>query len=390
MMNETDPKNGEPDTDRQVAMREGMDRLNDNNRILRAARMLNENRPLTRDEIKGVVSQFLHYTAENNIPHRYVARQCGYSISVISCWAGGTYKGDVEGVTRTVNNWMERDSRRRESRRPKDYIATQVAEDIRTTVYLADKRSCMAAIVVPAGAGKTMVAKALCQEMRGIYVYADEHITSRELYRSIAAEVGWDNKLSSRGDLLRFIVSKLNGSGRVIFVDEAQNIGKHLGCLRSIFDRAGTPIVMLGTDEIMRHLNDRSHGRGQFSSRTIRYSAMDCVANVEGGPGNQAGRDLFTLEEVQALFAMKKIRIDREGMKLLWALACLPNYGTLRLIEAIVDTAIDQSPDRNVVTRDDVVSALKLLVGGEAGHLQMLARRHVDLLRSEPTVAKAG
>jgi hypothetical protein len=263
----------------------------------------------------------------------------------------------VEAVTRTVNTWMERDSRRRQSIRPKDYVNTQVAEDVRTTVYLADKRCCMAAIVVPAGAGKTMVAKALVAELRGLYVYADEHITAGSLYLAIAAELGWDAARGSLGQLLQFIIKKLTGTRRIIFIDEAQNCGKHLGCLRSIFDRANVPIIMLGTHQIMDHVNDRAHGGGQFESRCILYNAIELVADVEGGPGRQLGRDLYSVDEIEAFFAMKKIRINRDALKLMWALACLPGHGALRLVEQILDTALDTNPELSVLNRDDVVAA---------------------------------
>lgn len=390
MKSEDQPQDAEFES-AQLAAREAMDKLNDANRILQEARMLSENRPLTPEEIQDVISRFNHYTGENAIPARIVARQCGYASSVLSSWASGTYKGDTDGVTRAINAWMERDARRRQSRRPKDYIKTWIAEDIRTYAYLADKRTCMAAIVVPAGAGKTMVLKTLTQEMRGVYVYCDENITARDLYRAIAQAVGWDNRNGTRGELLRFIVEKLTGTGRILFIDEAQNAGRHIGSLRSIYDRANVPIVMAGTDEILTHVNDRAHGRGQMSSRCIRYNAMDYVSNVEGGPGgSEAGRDLFTLEEIQAFFAMKKIRIDREGMRLLWALSCLPNYGTLRLVENIIDTVLDSNPEVQVVSRDDVVAALQSLVGAEAMYLQQLARRHVNINRTDAPVVKAG
>lgn len=47
---------------------------------------------------------------------------------------------------------------------------------------------------------------------------------------------------------------------------------------------------------------------------------------------------------------MKKIRIDRDALKFLWLLACLPNFGCLRLIEHCTETAIDLEPD--VITID--------------------------------------
>jgi DNA transposition AAA+ family ATPase len=391
-----DDPTGEPadqaDRERQMAT-EAVDRLNDSNRVLIEARMLPKDKPLTADQVADVVERFNSYSGEHRLTSRQVARECGYSSPVISEWSAGKYKGDVDAVTHAVNDWMERDARRRQSRRPKDYVKTWIAESVRTYAYLADKRGMMAAIVVPAGAGKTKVLKALTAEMRGVYVYCNEGVTARDLYRLIGVELGWQNKAGTRGQLLRFIVDQLKGTNRILFVDEAQNAGKHIGCLRSVHDQAQVPIVMAGTDEILQFANDRDHGRGQFSSRCIRYNAMDHVHNAEGGgpPGSDAvGRDLFSIEEIQAFFSMKKIRVDRDALNLLWALACLPSHGTLRLVENTIDTVMDLNADLTVVTRDYVVAALQSLVGSEAVYLQRLTRRHIEISRaSAGAVARA-
>ena len=364
--------------DRQRAAREAMDRLNDSNRLLVEARMLPRDKSLTAEQVAGVVTAFAAYAAERKVSMAAVAREVGFAPSVVSEWAAGRYRGNLDAVTHAVNDWMERDARRNQHRRPKDYVRTWVAEDVRTYAYLADKRGMMAAIVVPSGAGKTKVLKALTAEMRGVYVYCRENVTARDLYRAIATALGWQVQGGGSGDLLRYIVEQLDGTHRPVFVDEAQNAGKHIGCLRSIHDQTGVPIVMAGTDEILRHVNDRAHGRGQLSSRCIRYNAMDHVHNAEGPDGGEVGRDLFTVEEIQAFFAMKKIRVDRDALRLLWSLACLPNYGTLRLVENVLDTVAHAYAGLDVVTREHVVFGLQSLVGGEATALQRLARRHAD------------
>jgi hypothetical protein len=286
---------------------------------------------------------------------------------------------------------MERDCRRQQARRPKDYVSTWVAEDIRTIVYQADKRMMMAAIVAPAGSGKTKVLKTLTEEMRGIYVYCEAEMTVRDLYFAIAGSLGWRSPRGVKGDLRRFIIEKLTDTHRVIFLDEAHQLGRWIGSIRAIHDEARVPIIMAGTDEILQFVNDRAHGRGQFSSRCIRYNAMDHVHNAEGPEGGAGGRDLFTIEEIKAFFDMKKIRFDRDALEMVWALACLPNYGTLRLVENMIDVVFDCNPDLEVVSRSHLVEALRALVGNEAIHLQRLETRHADLSRSAgKSLAKVG
>ena len=98
------------------------------------------------------------------------------------------------------------------------------------------------------------------------------------------------------------------------------------------------------------------------------------------------------MEEIRAFFAMKKIRVDREGTLMLWSLACLPSHGCIRLIENVIDMVFDQEPELGIVTRENVVTAMQAMLGGESTYLQRLATRHAELSRvaATTTLAKAG
>jgi DNA transposition AAA+ family ATPase len=362
------------------AAREAMDRLNESNRVQLEARMLP--RKLTAEQVDGVRERLAAYMESQGATVTRIARESGYSASVVSQWLSGHYAGNVEKVAAALNDWMERDARRDRSRQPKDYVKTQVAEDIRTLAYLADKRLCMAAVVVPAGAGKTYVLKALTDELRGVYLYC-KPATAREFLLSLALALGWKKgDHATRATLSRWIVETLSGTRRVIFLDEAHQLGKTVGVVRSIHDEAGVPIVMAGTADILDQINDRRDGRGQFSSRTMRYNALDLIRNAEdprgGGRSGAGGRDLFSVEEVKAFFDSRKIRLAKDALMLLWAIACLPNYGCLRLVERTVEMVFDMDPDSELVKRDDVLLALRTMLGAEAGYLERVADRMAE------------
>jgi DNA transposition AAA+ family ATPase len=367
--------------------REAMDRLNEKNRILSEAIMLPRTAKLSIEQIDTIAERFAEYVKSRGISMKQAAKEIGYSRSTLSEWNGAKYLGDVDAVGRAINQWMELDSRRRSAHSPKDYVQTWIAEDMRSQVYLADKHGLMLALVVPAGAGKTMVLKALTEELRGVYVSCEAGMTGRDLFFKIAEALGWNQKGGSRGELSRFIISILAGTKRIIFLDEAHQLGDKIGMVRSIHDEAKVPIVFAGTDDILRAVNDRAHGRGQFSSRTIRYNALDLIHNAET-PGG-AGRDLFSIEEIKAFFAMKHIRVDRGALEMCWRLACLPNYGTLRTIENAIDLVFDAEPHLQVVTRDHIIEALQLLVGAESIHMLKLVRRDEEASRPA-AIAKAG
>ena len=76
------------------------------------------------------------------------------------------------------------------------------------------------------------------------------------------------------------------------------------------------------------------------------------------------------------------------ALRLMWALACLPNYGTLRLIGTTAAVAADLS-NGEALTRQQLLAALQLVVGGEAKYLRTLADRHDERVAAGRTAAVA-
>jgi len=363
---------------------DAIDRLNEVNRILLEARMLPRGTPLRDEQIEAVRDAFKAYTGKREIPYTQVAREVNYASAVISDWAAGKYKGNVDKVTHAINDWMERDRRREDARRPKDYVSTWIAETMRTIAYQADKHNLMAAIVAPAGCGKSKVLKVLTEELRAIYVYCDPEITERELLFKLAS-LDWKRHTgATKAALRQHIVEKLADTKRMIFLDEAQQMRRSIRVVRSIYDQAEVPIVMAGTAEILQYIDDRADGRGQFASRCIRYNVIDSLRTAEGpGGGKRGGRDLFTIEEIKKFFASKQIRLSTDGLTLMWLLACQPNHGTLRLVEKLAVIALDLNRGVQLLTREHVMEALELFRGpSEATYLEELSTKYEVLAKA--------
>jgi DNA transposition AAA+ family ATPase len=367
-----------------------MDRLNETNRILLEARMLPRGKKLTEDQIAAVRERFNAYLAERGLKPAQVAREVDYVPSVISSYQSGTYKGDNTRITHAVNDWMERDARREAARRPQDYVSTWVAETMRTIAYQADKQGVMAAIVAPAGCGKSKVLKTLVDEMRGVYVYCDPDLTERELLYKIAVALGFKREIGTKIAMRQYIIHSLAGTKRVIFLDEAQQLRRSIRVVRSIYDQAEVPIIMAGTAEILQYIDDRADGRGQFSSRCIRYSVIESVHNAENPTGGRQGRDLFTIEEIKKFFASKKIRLTTDGLRLAWLLACQVNHGTLRLVEKLAGIAADLNRESMAINAEHLMEALELFRGiNEAAYMEKLVGKYEDLFGAS-AVAAAG
>jgi len=372
--------------------REAMDRMNERNRVLMEARMLPAHAELSRDLVSEIVDHFKKYIDKHDITAAQVGREIQYAPAVISAWMKESYKGDVSAVTRAINNWMERDARRKEARRPSDYVSMWLAEDYRTYVYLADKQKKMLVLVGPSGTGKTKVIKTLCEELRGLYVCCSENMTLRGLLLALAKELDWTRDGGHRYELERYVIERLAGTERIVFIDEAHLLGPTIRSLRAIYDQAEVPIVMAGTDEIEGAVDDRAHGRGQFTSRCIFYSALDHIRTTGGGrAAPNEGKDLFTVEEIKAFFAKRKIRLNRDGLQMIWALSCLAGYGCLRLVEAVIEMAFIIDPDVQALGKSEVVAALRMVERKSYNAITISVQRQLQHWDEAPAVlAKVG
>ena len=209
---------------------------------------------------------------------------------------------------------MEQHARRIAIPKPAAYVSTWCAEQIYAAARHALDLVCMAAIVCPAGSGKTTVLKVIVEECKGIYVSCQRGMHPRDIYRAIAEPLGYHRTTGTRGELLNYILNSLSGTKRLIVLDEAHQLGKTISCVRAIFDGAACPIVLAGASEILELIDDRHDGAGQFSSRTMRRNLLD-VAQNRGRPDGMGGRCrvLFTKDEVERFLSNMKVRLESRG-----------------------------------------------------------------------------
>lgn len=348
---------------------------------------------LTDEQVGQVRGDFDRFIKSIDISLSKAAKQIGYSQSSLSEWTRGEYHGDVDAVTRKVNDWIDREKNRAAGRKSEEYVSTRVAEAMFARVKFAHRLTKMLAIVGPSGCGKSLVLLALREKYNAVYITCTPAHSPRALLRSIATELGNVNSFASKAVLLDQCITTLRETKRMLMIDEAQHLrGDSLSLLRSIYDGASVPVIMAGAIDILDQINDRSDGRGQFTSRCIKYNVMaDEVADESGGGGSRGGAargGMFTVDEVKAFFDKRRIRLDRDSLEMLWALACLPNWGAFRLLEDVARIAIDLFPGK-VIDRPAARAMLKLLMPSELGAaLSMIERRALSI---QPRVhTKAG
>jgi DNA transposition AAA+ family ATPase len=265
-----------------------------------------------------------------------VGKAIGNSGSVVSQWYTGNYAGDMDAITRKINNWIET-TRQRQRLGTGDYVETWVAEQMKAVVRMAHNKRKMACIVSPSGSGKDMVIEAMSQEFGGPVVYCEATFTPKQLLQRIAASC----KLpigGSASDITARIVAQLKGRNTILFINEAQVLKASCGgVIRSIYDQTGVTVALFGAQQIFSLIDDRANGGGQFWSRCQKVSMLEQLRYAPN-PGGAGCRPLFTIEEIKALAKSKSIRLaDSAVVKMLAKIACLPDFGTLRLVAGLLD-----------------------------------------------------
>ena len=334
------------------------------------------------DQIARTVLAFLDAHA---ISQTTVARKINQSASALSQYLGGTYAGDRDKLGRKLNGWLEREGRARDVRVELPYVKTSVAQTIRRVVTLAVEQGKMAAIVAPAGSGKTKVMTLLTEDMDGVYIYCDEDLTPSALYRKLALELKVNTTIVSRGAAFfkQAIIDKLKGTDRPIFLDEAHLLPpKVFAGLRSIYDQTGCPIIFTGAYEILGRVDDRSTGRGQMMRRCYTFNALEHFASVEGGGGGSAasggggGKPLYTLDEIRSVFEHMPLKLTPAATEMLWAIACLPSHGCLGTAKDVYDLAWRTFPNaRKPLGLDELELVMETLFGVRADRIMSEGRR---------------
>lgn len=197
------------------------------------------------------------------------ARGIGVSTAVINQFLQNKYNGDVNAVEEKVRQFILREQERDKSRRIKPvYVDTLMARKGRDVIRMAHMDSDINVIYGDAGMGKTMIVRQYAKEhLDAVLIEADPGYTARVVLEELCNKLG----LSKRGnmhELSESIIQNLRDSGRIILVDEAENLPyRALETLRRIHDKSGVGIVLAGMPRLILNLKGKRGEYKQLYSR---------------------------------------------------------------------------------------------------------------------------
>lgn len=221
------------------------------------------------------IKQFL-YVAE--WPARRLARAAGISPAALSQFLSGQYKGDNAVVIQKVYSVIDREKEKLSLVKINhDFIETTASKRFFDIANVCRLQCEMGVVFADAGIGKTEAAREFASKRPDvILIEADPGYTASVFFRELIDRLGTGGNKRDLHTIFEDCVSRLRKSGRLIIVDEAEQLPyKALELLRRLYDKAGIGILMSGMPKLLANLRGYRGEYAQLFSRVGIASRLD-------------------------------------------------------------------------------------------------------------------
>ncbi|MEM1344951.1 MAG: AAA family ATPase [Pseudomonadota bacterium] len=204
-----------------------------------------------RAQLRGIIERGEH-------SQNAVARQVGVSGAAISQWLQGKYAGDNAAVEYKVRRLLGAKQAAADLVKPEHipFQMTETSKVIWGMLTEAQHAHCMVAAAGVPGIGKTQTARAYQQASPNVWLVTLDPMLSSP--NGVLTEIGavMGIPIGSPVTLRHRIGEKLVGSEGLLIFDEAQYMkAQALDTVRSLYDRYGTGIAMLGNHGLFAQLS---------------------------------------------------------------------------------------------------------------------------------------
>lgn len=228
---------------------------------------------LNDEQIQKVQKRLLEFAKANpSVSFNDLAKNIGGSSTKINLFAHGKYKVSQEMLSELaakVEDYLDSYTVIESQIRPgRIFAKTSVAEDVFTTTEYVRKFRKIGVVFGIPGCGRTMAVKEYARtHPRTILVMAHKLITKRSLLTSILRELKKSDDMILN-NMFEDIIADLKGTDRLLIVDEGEHLSVDtLEIVRRIYDFAGIPILLSGTNIMLQKLRGRKGELKQLYSR---------------------------------------------------------------------------------------------------------------------------
>lgn len=226
-------------------------------------------------------SEFKDFIEEKGYSLTYISKATSLSKTVLSLWMNGCYKGKNERITDIVSNFLQRE-KERINIDDIPIVETSIFKYIFEIGRLCHTKGKIGVCVGKAGLGKTVAVKAYTKNfLDTILIESDSGYTSKSLLLEIHKRLGLTGK-GSVYKLMEDVINKLHNSGRLLIIDEAENLPyRALEITRRIHDKTGIGILLVGRNILFANLKGFNNEYEQLYSRVKYHKLLDNLSSKD-------------------------------------------------------------------------------------------------------------
>ena len=195
----------------------------------------------------------IEYIKNNNINNRKFADKIDVAESTFSRYMKGDYPNPT-AIEDKIREFLEKEEKRNNSfiRDGISFAMTTISKRIINVLEYTYIQKVISCIYGDAGIGKTYTTKNWMSGRNDIYFVTatPTFATPRPFLKLLASKLK-TSKTGAQDEVYMEIIEKLEGTDKMIIIDEAQHLTKKtLEIVRSINDSTNTAIVMIGNEII--------------------------------------------------------------------------------------------------------------------------------------------
>jgi hypothetical protein len=230
-----------------------------------------------------LVVELRGYMEENGTNQSQLAKDMGVSSGTLSLWLADKYNGSIADINASVKNFLDREKEKSENSTVEfKFVMTSVARKIFELARLCHLDSELGVIYGDAGLGKTVAVREYAKIYPDtILIETDPGWTERVVVKKIHRALGMDGR-GYADEMMSEIVSRLMNSGRLIIVDETENLPSDaINLVRRIPDHARVGLLLVGMPRLVHNLRGRKGELAQLYSRSGMSYHIDSLKDQD-------------------------------------------------------------------------------------------------------------
>ena len=216
------------------------------------------------------------FLQDNSVSMSALARALGVSPSLISQFRSGSYKGDSQAIAAKINSYIDNHNKKSKISQPEPKKGEFfVSTDVKMANFVINEAILereIALIYGAAGSGKTTILQEFAKNNPNVVlIEATCHTSAKVLLEDLCEALK-----------IKVAARFLKSNDKIVMIDEAEHLPlRALEDLRRIYDFAKMPLILCGTQILLKNLMGKSGELRQLYSRICGKWTMRGLSEEE-------------------------------------------------------------------------------------------------------------